>query len=51
MAKPLPPNRRRFPPAGLPAGIGFSKVTDQAVNIREAVDEFMLKFFVALQSS
>src|SRR5207245_9482165 len=26
----------------------FSKVTDQAVNIREAVNEFMLKFFVAL---
>ena len=24
------------------------KITDQAVNIREAVDEFMLKFFVAL---
>jgi multidrug efflux pump subunit AcrB len=34
--------------ADLPAGIAFSKVTDQAVNIREAVDEFMLKFFVAL---
>src|SRR5207237_3035102 len=34
--------------AVLPAGISFSKVTDQAVNIREAVDEFMLKFFVAL---
>jgi multidrug efflux pump subunit AcrB len=34
--------------ADLPAGITFSKVTDQAVNIREAVDEFMLKFFVAL---
>lgn len=34
--------------AQLPAGITFSKVTDQAVNIREAVDEFMLKFFVAL---
>ena len=34
--------------AGLPAGVTFSKVTDQAVNIREAVDEFMLKFFVAL---
>ena len=32
----------------LPVGITFSKVTDQAVNIREAVDEFMLKFFVAL---
>lgn len=34
--------------AELPAGISFSKVTDQAVDIREAVDEFMLKFFVAL---
>jgi len=34
--------------ADLPVGISFSKVTDQAVNIREAVDEFMLKFFVAL---
>ncbi|WP_052830861.1 efflux RND transporter permease subunit [Skermanella aerolata] len=34
--------------AELPAGLTFSKVTDQAVNISEAVDEFMLKFFVAL---
>ncbi len=34
--------------ASLPAGISVSKVTDQAVNIREAVNEFMLKFFVAL---
>src|ERR1700746_794486 len=34
--------------SGLPLGIGLSKVTDQAVNITEAVDEFMLKFFVAL---
>ncbi len=34
--------------ADLPTGITFSKVTDQAVNIREAVNEFMLKFFVAL---
>jgi multidrug efflux pump subunit AcrB len=34
--------------ASLPAGISFSKVTDQAVNIRDAVNEFMLKFFVAL---
>lgn len=32
----------------LPLGLTFSKVTDQAVNIREAVDEFMIKFFVAL---
>src|SRR4051794_34869688 len=32
----------------LPLGITFGKVTDQAVNITEAVDEFMLKFFVAL---
>jgi multidrug efflux pump subunit AcrB len=34
--------------ARLPAGISFSKITDQAVNIRSAVNEFMLKFFVAL---
>ncbi|EWY41173.1 Nickel and cobalt resistance protein CnrA [Skermanella stibiiresistens SB22] len=34
--------------AELPAGVSLTKVTDQAVNIREAVDEFMLKFFVAL---
>ena len=34
--------------ARLPAGIVFSKITDQAVNIRSAVNEFMLKFFVAL---
>jgi multidrug efflux pump subunit AcrB len=33
---------------GLPAGISFSKITDQAVNIRSAVNEFMLKFFVAV---
>jgi multidrug efflux pump subunit AcrB len=32
----------------LPLGMRFSKVTDQAVNIQEAVGEFMLKFFVAL---
>jgi len=32
----------------LPVGMTFAKVTDQAVNIREAYDEFMLKFFVAL---
>jgi multidrug efflux pump subunit AcrB len=34
--------------ADLPAGVTVSKVTDQAVNIHEAVDEFMVKFFVAL---
>jgi multidrug efflux pump subunit AcrB len=32
----------------LPQGMSFTKVTDQAVNIHEAVGEFMLKFFVAL---
>ena len=32
----------------MPLGMSFTKVTDQAVNITEAVDEFMLKFFVAL---
>src|SRR5260370_3713187 len=34
--------------AQLPAGVTLTKITDQAVNIRESVDEFMLKFFVAL---
>ena len=29
--------------------MSLSKVTDQSVNIREAVDEFMVKFFVALR--
>lgn len=33
---------------GLPVGMTLSKVTDQAVNIHSAVDEFMIKFFVAL---
>ena len=32
----------------LPLGVSLSKVTDQAVNIRQAVDEFMIKFFMAL---
>ena len=32
----------------LPLGMSLAKVTDQAVNIRTAVDEFMVKFFVAL---
>jgi multidrug efflux pump subunit AcrB len=34
--------------ANLPAGVTFTKISDQAVNIRESVDEFMIKFFVAL---
>jgi multidrug efflux pump subunit AcrB len=34
--------------AEMPLGMGLSKVTDQSVNIRTAVDEFMIKFFVAL---
>lgn len=33
---------------GLPLGMSLTKVTDQAVNIGSAVDEFMVKFFVAL---
>src|SRR5215813_12168555 len=32
----------------LPLGVTLTKITDQAVNIREAVDEFMIKFFAAL---
>ena len=46
-AKRWRPRQKRIS-AELPAGLTFTKVTDQAVNIREAVDEFMLKFFVAL---
>ncbi|QNH04185.1 efflux RND transporter permease subunit [Pseudomonas sp. B11D7D] len=34
--------------AELPLGMSLSKVTDQAVNISASVDEFMVKFFVAL---
>lgn len=34
--------------AEMPLGMSFSKVTDQSVNIVEAYNEFMLKFFVAL---
>lgn len=34
--------------AELPLGMSLTKVTDQAVNISAAVDEFMVKFFVAL---
>ena len=32
----------------LPLGMSLTKVTDQSVNIRSSVDEFMIKFFVAL---
>ncbi|MFY3926378.1 efflux RND transporter permease subunit [Achromobacter xylosoxidans] len=34
--------------AAMPLGMALTKVTDQAVNISSAVDEFMVKFFVAL---
>ncbi|WP_308365810.1 MULTISPECIES: efflux RND transporter permease subunit [unclassified Microbulbifer] len=34
--------------AEMPLGMSLTKVTDQAVNISAAVDEFMVKFFVAL---
>ncbi len=34
--------------AELPLGMSLTKVTDQAVNIDSSVDEFMVKFFVAL---
>lgn len=33
---------------GMPLGMTLTKVTDQSVNISSAVDEFMVKFFVAL---
>ena len=34
--------------ATLPVGVSFEKISDQARNIKEAVGEFTLKFFVAL---
>lgn len=34
--------------ADMPLGMTLTKVTDQSVNISSAVDEFMIKFFVAL---
>jgi len=34
--------------ANLPAGISLEKVMDQSVIIKDAIDEFQLKFFVAL---
>ena len=34
--------------AEMPLGMSLSKVTDQSVNIRASVDEFMVKFFAAL---
>ncbi|HEX8893700.1 MAG TPA: efflux RND transporter permease subunit, partial [Terriglobales bacterium] len=34
--------------SNLPAGMSFAKVTDQSAIIKEAIDEFQLKFFVAL---
>ena len=34
--------------AEIPLGLSLTKVTDQAVNISSAVDEFMVKFFAAL---
>jgi len=34
--------------AEMPLGMGLSKVSDQSVNIRAAVEEFMIKFFAAL---
>lgn len=34
--------------AQLPLGFSFKTITDQSININQAVDEFMLKFFAAL---
>lgn len=34
--------------AAMPLGMTLTKVSDQSVNISSAVDEFMIKFFVAL---
>ena len=32
----------------MPVGLSLTKITDQADNVRESIDEFFLKFFVAL---
>jgi multidrug efflux pump subunit AcrB len=34
--------------AELPVGLSLAKISDQAVNVEESVNEFMIKFFVAL---
>jgi multidrug efflux pump subunit AcrB len=34
--------------SGLPLGVSLNKITDQAVNISSAVDEFMVKFAMAV---
>jgi multidrug efflux pump subunit AcrB len=47
LGKALDAEERRIA-AELPAGLSFAKISDQAVNVEEAVDEFMIKFFVAL---
>jgi multidrug efflux pump subunit AcrB len=47
LGKALQAEQKRLQ-ANLPAGISFAKVMDQSVIIKEAVDEFQLKFFVAL---
>lgn len=47
LGKALDAEERRIA-TDLPAGLSFTKISDQAVNVTEAVDEFMIKFFVAL---
>lgn len=47
LGKALAAERARLQ-AGLPLGMQLVQVSDQSVNIRRAVDEFMLKFMVAL---
>ncbi|HEI8868881.1 TPA: efflux RND transporter permease subunit [Serratia odorifera] len=47
LGKALDEETRRIN-AAMPLGMTLSKVTDQSVNISASVDEFMVKFFVAL---
>jgi len=47
LGKALQAEQKRLQ-TNLPAGISFAKVTDQSAIIKEAVDEFQLKFVVAL---
>ncbi len=47
LGKALQAEQKRLQ-TNLPAGISFAKVMDQSVIIKDAIDEFQLKFFVAL---
>src|SRR5260370_14226407 len=47
LGKALQAEQKRLQ-TNLPAGISFAKVMDQSVIVKDAIDEFQLKFFAAL---